>query len=139
MISLKGLKLKCWRLFSELRRRQSADKEDYVKCVACGKRFHWSEVDAGHFLHGGSGGKGNSVSYDERNIHPQCRGCNYFGARGEASLNYSQFMFKTYGTGILDALKAIKGKSKLRREDFGRMIEEYEKKLEVLRGADRRV
>ena len=137
MISLKGLKLKCWRLFSELRRRQCADKHGYVKCVACGKRFHWKEVDAGHFLHGGSGGKGNAVSYDERNIFAECRACNYFGARGEASLNYSQFMFKTYGPDILDTLKAIKGKSKLRREDFERMIEQFEKELEVLRGKDR--
>ena len=136
MISLKGLKLKCWRLFSELRRRQCADCSGNVKCVSCRKIFRWNETDAGHFLHGGSGGKGNAVSYEERNIHPQCRGCNFFGARGEASLNYSQFMFKKYGPDILDALKAIKGKSKLRREDFERMIEEFEKELEILRAKE---
>ena len=139
MISLKGLKLKCWRLFSELRRRQCADKHGYVKCVACGKRLPWRETDAGHFLHGGSGGKGNAVSYDERNVHAECRGCNYFGARGEASLHYSKFMFSTYGMDILDTLKSIKAQSKLRREDFERMVEEYQKKLEVLRESDRGV
>ena len=137
MISLKGLKLKCWRLFSELVRRQHADEYGNVKCVSCKKVFHWKQVDAGHFLHGGSGGRGNAVSYEDSNIHPQCRACNYFGARGEASLNYSQFMFKAYGPDILDELKAIKAHSKLRREDFERMVEEFEKELEVLRGKDR--
>ena len=139
VISLKGLKLKCWRLFSELRRRQCADKTGYVRCVSCNVLSHWKEVDAGHWLHGGSGGKGNAISYDPRNIHAQCRGCNYFGARGLAALAYSQFMFKTYGPDILDELKAIKAQSKLRREDFERMIEQFEKELEVLRGKDRGV
>ena len=140
MISLKGLKLKCWRLFSELRRRQSADKDGYVKCVSCGAVRLWEGegIHAGHYVHGGKGGKGNAVSYDERNINCQCTNCNYFGAR-EAAHNYSQFMFKTYGPDILDTLKAIKGKSKLRREDFERMIEQFEKELEVLRGKDRGV
>ena len=46
-------------------------------------------------------------------------------------------MFKTYGPDILDALKAIKAQSKLRREDFERMIEEFEKELEVLRESER--
>ena len=95
-------------------------------------------MQAGHYVHGGKGGKGNAVSYDERNIHIQCLNCNYYGAR-EAAHNYSQFMFKTYGPDILDELKAIKGKSKLRREDFERMIEEYQNELEVLRGKDRGV
>ena len=45
-------------------------------------------------------------------------------------------MFKKYGPDILDALKAIKGKSKLRREDFERMIEEFEKELEILRAKE---
>lgn len=139
MISLKGLKEKCWRLYSELRRRQEADKHGYVRCVSCGKRHHWKEVDAGHFLHGGSGGKGNAVSYDPRNVHCQDRACNFYGARGEASLHYSKFMFSKYGMDILDELKAIKAQSKLRREDFEKMIEQYEKELEVLRGADRGV
>ena len=96
-------------------------------------------MDAGHFLHGGSGGKGNAVSYEPSNINPQCRGCNHYGARGEACLNYYEFMVKKYGSDILDTLKSIKGKSKLRREDFERMIEQFEKELGVLRGKDRGV
>ena len=48
-------------------------------------------------------------------------------------------MVKKYGSDILDTLKSIKGKSKLRREDFERMIEQFEKELGVLRGKDRGV
>jgi hypothetical protein len=132
-ISLKGLKQKCWRLFSELRRRQCADRFGNVTCVSCGKRFHWKEVDAGHFLHGGSGGKGNAVSYDSRNIWPQCRGCNFYGARGEASIRFSKVMYESYGFRILEELMAIKSQSNLRRNDFENMIMSFEERLEKLR------
>lgn len=132
-ILLKGLKEKCWRLFSEIVRKEKADHNGYVRCVSCKKPYHWKEVHAGHFLHGGRGGKGNAVSYDERNIHPQCPGCNYFGARGEAQLNYADFMFKTYGPDILQTLKSVKGRPNLRREDFERMVEEFKKELVKLK------
>ena len=137
LISLKGLKLKCWRLFSELIRRQSADEHGYVKCVSCGVVRLWAGegIHAGHYVHGGKGGKGNAVSYDVRNIHCQCTHCNYFGGK-DAAHGYSKFMFKTYGPDILDELKAIKARSKLRREDFERMIEEFEKELEILRAKE---
>lgn len=117
---------------SEYTRRKNAGTNQLVACCTCGKSIHWKELHAGHYLHGGRGGKGNAVSYDHRNINPQCPGCNYFGARGEAALNYSQFMFRKYGSGILDELKAIKAQSKMRRPDFEDKIAELEKKLKLL-------
>lgn len=111
---------------SEYSRRKFAGDNGYASCVSCGKPHHWKELHAGHFLHGGRGGKGNAVSFDHRNINPQCPGCNFYGARGEAQLNYSAWMFNRSGPGILDDLKSIKAHSKMKLLDFENKIRELE-------------
>lgn len=128
--SIKSLQAKAWKLMSEYVRRSNCHKNsEFVSCISCGKPYHWKEVHAGHFLHAGKGGKGNAVSYDDRNIHPQCPGCNYYGSRGEAQLNYARFMFTKYGTGILDELKSIKAQSNLRHDDLEQIIVNLQKKI----------
>lgn len=63
----------------------------YCKCVTCGKTGHWKEFDGGHFI---------SRTYTihkilEKNIHPQCKGCNRFGHKCHD--DYSMYMIDTYG------------------------------------------
>ena len=63
----------------------------FCKCVTCGKTGHWKEFDGGHFI---------SRTYTihkilEKNIHPQCKGCNRFAHKCHD--DYSMFMIDTYG------------------------------------------
>ena len=63
----------------------------YCKCITCGKTGHWKEFDGGHFI---------SRTYTihkilEKNIHPQCKGCNRFGHKCHD--DYSMYMIDTYG------------------------------------------
>lgn len=63
----------------------------FCKCVTCGKTGHWKEFDGGHFI---------SRTYTihkilEKNIHPQCKGCNRFGHKCHD--DYSMYMIDTYG------------------------------------------
>lgn len=82
--------------------------EAYIECVSCNRHYPWQEMHAGHFVHIS---KQHPLSYDRRNVHPQCRQCNYYGMQGEAMIRYTQFMVRTYGEGIVDEL--IEAKHKL--------------------------
>ena len=74
-----------------------------VRCVTCGKSFHWKETQAGHFVHGTS-----SLSWlDERNVHVQCIRCNKF-LHGHLT-RYAEFMINTYGGSIIRELLTLHG------------------------------
>lgn len=79
------------RVFSEYVRLTHANKEGYVQCVTCGKRFHRTEIQNGHYK------KRNRYKYryDIINCHPQCYACN---VRLEWNYrNYCIYMQNTYG------------------------------------------
>ena len=89
------LKRKCWTLMSEIVRRQDADWRGYVACYTCGKQRHWKEMHAGHFKH-------NKLDFDERNLKPQCPGCNtYRGGRLDV---YAINLVKDYGMDWVEQL-----------------------------------
>lgn len=90
MSELKKWKNKAWKAFSEYIRRKHANLDGFVECVTCGERKHWKEVDAGHFVPG----RNNTVLYDERLVHPQCKSCNR--NHGE-QFKYAQFLKSEYG------------------------------------------
>ena len=70
--------------FSIYIRMRDMDSYGRVKCCTCENTFHWSEMDAGHFVRRGN----QSVRFDERNCHAQCKICNQFedGCEFEHSL-----------------------------------------------------
>jgi len=54
--------------------RLSNSVNEICTCVTCGKESHWKEIQAGHFI----SRKHYSTRWDERNVKPQCVGCNVF-------------------------------------------------------------
>lgn len=135
--SLKNLARTAWDLMSKWVRQNEADTNGYCRCVSCGRYAHWKEFDAGHFIHAGHGGKQNPVSYDERNIHSQCRVCNRgVGAKhrhpGSTAIRYTAFMVQKYGPEIVDQLEAVKRQPWLRHQELEIMIEVLKVKLEGL-------
>ena len=81
----------CAVLTQKLVRLKAADKWGMCRCVTCGKRQHWKEMQGGHFI---------SRTYSkwklvEENIHVQCRYCNMFGSR--VADDYYVWMCDTYG------------------------------------------
>lgn len=56
--------------------RLSNSKDLHCTCVTCGKVGHWKNgsIQAGHFM----SRKHYSTRWDERNVKPQCIGCNMF-------------------------------------------------------------
>ena len=75
-------------VFSKYIRISNADKNGYCTCVTCGVVKHWKEIQAGHF----QSRKFYSLRWSERNVKPQCVGCNMF-RQGE-QYKYSLFLGK---------------------------------------------
>ena len=61
-------------VFSQYIRLNNADNNKNCICVTCNKTFFWKEIQAGHFM----SRKHYSIRWDERNVKPQCAGCNVF-------------------------------------------------------------
>ena len=82
--SRKTLINKLDRIFSEYIRKRDADKKGYVTCITSGNKYHYSEVDAGHFI----SRKEMATRWHEDNVWSQNRHHNRFkyGLQYEYSL-----------------------------------------------------
>lgn len=79
-------------LLQKLVRMKAADQYGMCQCVTCGKRGHYKEMDAGHFV----SRTYSKFKLHEENIHPQCKGCNRYASRSID--DYFIFMCDTYGS-----------------------------------------
>ena len=71
--SRKTLVTKLDAVFSEYIRRRYA-KNDIAQCVTCGKKDHWKNLQAGHFI----SRKHYATRWNEENVQVQCVGCNVY-------------------------------------------------------------
>ncbi len=133
------LKKKLWKIFSEYIRQRDAKywqekipdlTDGVVCCCTCGLPRHWTEVDAGHFIPKGMGGK-NALYFDEYNVNAQCKGCNAF--KQGAPIRYEEFIIDRYGQDILDQLRANQYRTKRYSEiELLALMEYYKQKLKEL-------
>jgi Bacteriophage Lambda NinG protein len=111
-------------VFSRYVRMSAADNCGTVECVTCGKPMHWKEAHAGHFI----SRRHMSVRWVEKNVHPQCCGCNTF--KGGALDEYSAFIIRKYGMKVFDDLRLMKNSTKKwTRDELTEMIARYESML----------
>lgn len=76
--------------FQKLVRLKAANCDGMVRCVTCGKRDHWKNVDAGHFHKR----RHEGTLFDVRNVAPQCKFCNDW--KGGNDSNYAAWMEAEY-------------------------------------------
>ena len=107
------------KVFSEYIRRRYA-KNGIAECVTCGKKDHWKNLQAGHFM----SRKHYATRWDEENVQVQCKYCNTY-RYGE------QYLFaKHLGQEKADELLAkSRTMVKLKDWELEEMIEKYKKKL----------
>jgi 5-methylcytosine-specific restriction endonuclease McrA len=107
------------KVFSEYIRRRYA-KNGIAECVTCGKKDHWKNLQAGHFM----SRKHYATRWDEDNVEVQCMACNVY-RYGE------QYLFaKHLGEEKADELLAkSRTMVKLKDWELQDMIEIYKKKL----------
>lgn len=125
--TLKSLKVKAWKIFSEYIRRRDADQGGTNACYTCGALMFWKESQAGHAI----GGRTNAVLLDESICRPQCVRCNVF-MRGM----YPVFTAKLIRENGLEwferKLEEARQVVKLSRSDFEHSIQSYKAKIEEL-------
>ena len=121
-------KKRLWKLVSEYVRRKNADSSGYVKCISCGVKKHWKELDAGHYL---PKSKGNCIMWEIKNIHPQCTYCNRYMHGNQNP--YALALIDIYGQDILKELEWKAHQTCPMNElTYLKLIEEYQNKLEKL-------
>lgn len=84
--------------FSKYIRLRDADSLGVCTCITCGRRRHWKEMDAGHFV----SRRYMSTRYEKRNCHAQCQTCNKYNA-GE-QYKHSLAIDHLYGEGTAQYL-----------------------------------
>lgn len=125
--TLRGLKARCWKLFSEYIRRKDADAGGTNYCFTCGQPKFWKELQAGHFI----GGRTNAVLFNEEIVKPQCLMCNVF-LRGNYG-RYTLKMIDLHGRERVEEFMALKHQvKKYTRADVEGLIARYESKLDAL-------
>jgi hypothetical protein len=122
--SLKSLKNKCWKLFSEFIRRRDADEGGTTRCVTCKKPIFWKEAHAGHFVPG----RTNAVLFNEEITNAQCVACNVF--KGGNYQEYTLYMLDKYGREKVDEFLQLKHQvRKYTTTELEEMITHYKQKL----------
>lgn len=115
------LHARAWKVFSVWVRSKDADFAGYVKCVTCGRSFIWNSglIHAGHWIH-------DNLDFDERNVHPQCRDCNYKFNKN-TNTAYAVYMARTYGPEEMNKirLEAYKKGNKYSVEELEEIIKKY--------------
>lgn len=126
--SLKSLKARAWKLFSEYIRRRHADEGGTVECYTCQALLHWKyDAQAGHAI----GGRRNAVLFDDEICRPQCYRCNCaMGGRYEI---FAAKLIREKGLEWFEKkLEGARRIVKLTRSDFEDLIQQFKRKLENL-------
>ena len=103
--------------------RLSNSVNEICTCVTCGKESHWKDIQAGHFI----SRKHYSTRWDERNVLPQCVGCNVF-KYGE-QYKYSLYLGNKLSKNLLIESRNIIKFTNAELED---MIKEYTERFNKL-------
>ena len=118
--SMKSLRDKLDRVFSQFIRLRDSDENGTVACVTCGALKHWKEVHAGHFIKR----QHMSVRWDPRNCAGQCCKCNlYMGGQQDV---FAMVILRKHGADVLSELLSMKHEPrKFSRYELEAMIIEF--------------
>lgn len=97
--------------------------QPFVRCITCGRIYHWKNIDFGHYHQREFFG----VRWDERNGGLQCIACNRFKEGMKAEMHNALERAKV----DLDALQALKdfwGRTHPTKEDLIQRIGEFRAK-----------
>tara|TARA_R100000541_G_scaffold5598_1_gene13056 strand:+ start:8765 stop:9148 length:384 start_codon:yes stop_codon:yes gene_type:complete len=107
-------------VFSQWVRLSNADNNKNCICITCNKTFFWKEIQAGHFM----SRKHYSIRWDERNVFPQCCGCNVF--RYGEQYKYSLYLGNKLSKKLLEESRKL---VKFTNVELEEMIQKYSQRL----------
>lgn len=112
-------------VFQRWARIHHADDNGYVTCCTCNTRGFWQgdNFHGGHFIPALK----LATCFDERNVHPQCGGCNTYSMVFRDTLHaYYEFMEQKYGKEVVEELRQKRHQNvKYKWFDYQEIIEHY--------------
>ena len=128
-LTLKSIKNKADRVFSEYIRRLKADNSGMGICVTCGKIAYWKELQCGHYFPRNRLG----TRFHDDNANLQCQVCNIF-KRGNYTA-YAAFMYNKYGKQKMEHMEHLSRKAlKLTISDYQTLIAGWKQMMERMNG-----
>ena len=129
--TISSVKKRAWVLFSKCIRIRDCLKTtgcaSFGLCITCGKRYHISLLQAGHFIPG----RHNANLFSEKGVHAQCYNCN-INLRGN-TLEYRRQINKMYGEGYDEVLeKEAREIKKFTVKDLLELEQDLKNKLKEL-------
>ena len=123
------LKAKLDKVFSEYIRLKNANDIGFCRCVTCGKYYHWSKIQNGHYM----SRRYMSTRYSEMNCHPQCMPCNVM-QHGNIP-QYRMWLVKEYGEEKVRQLEttALAQTVKFSDWEYKNLIDYYTKLVKALK------
>lgn len=124
-----NLKAKLDKVFSEYIRLKNANDIGFCRCVTCGKYYHWSKIQNGHYM----SRRYMSTRYSEMNCHPQCMPCNVM-QHGNIP-QYRMWLVKEYGEEKVRQLEttALAQTVKFSDWEYKNLIDYYTKLVKALK------
>lgn len=123
------LKGKLDKVFSEFVRLSNANDMGMCRCVTCGKYYHWTKIQNGHYM----SRRFMATRYSEMNCHPQCMACNVM-QHGNIP-QYRMWLVKKYGEPAVARLEAVAltQTKKFAEFEYREMIDYYTKLVKTLK------
>lgn len=118
-------KKKADKYFSLYIRSRDSNANGLSQCITCGTFKSWKDMDCGHFI----SRRFESVRYDERNAHSQCKKCNRFENGNQ--FEHGMKIDEKYGQGTAEKLlQESKMLCKRKQFDYEEIAKEYKLKVE---------
>lgn len=93
--------------FNKMRRMECADEFGYCTCCCTGQRYHYTEIDAGHFI----SAKKQATRFSPENVWPQSKVSNNHNLGDDAKIQYTMFMQDRIGReGVLKLMEESREK-----------------------------
>lgn len=129
-VKKKRLHQACWKLVSEIVRKSRIIGYGVSTCFTCGKKLHWKDLQAGHFLHGGND-QWSLLDFEFDNLRPQCVRCNKY-LNGNLDV-YKERLEAEIGKERMEHLKEIKHKiNEMTIDDYKNLKLSLKKQLEEI-------
>lgn len=129
-VKRKRLHAACWKIVSEIVRKSRIVNFYAAPCFTCGKLLHWKDLQAGHYIHGGTD-CWSLLDFCFDNLRPQCVRCNKY-LNGNLGI-YGQRLEAEIGPEKMQDLKILKhAQNDMTIDDYKKLKTDLKDKLEKI-------
>ena len=131
-VKKKSLHKACWKIVSDIVRRNGEDCFGIVRCYTCGNQAHWKTMDCGHVEHAGNDSFSLLDFYFD-GLRTQCKFCNHHG-KGKLDI-FAPKLIREIGQKRFNKIKDIKHLTNIMtHEDYKKLKIQLKEKIKEIYG-----